>query len=151
RSFSGDQKQLKPLFKAAFAHHGTALLDVISPCVTFNNHAGSTKSYDAVKASDVPLHELGFVPYFEQIEVDYPEGGVQEVKMPDGSYVTLKKLGRDYDPTNRAAAQRLLAETRNDGKLLTGLLFIDPQKPSFDAIEKLGGDPLGQLPQAAIR
>lgn len=151
RSFSGDQKQLKPLLKAAFAHRGTALLDVISPCVTFNNHQGSTKSYDAVKQSDAPIHEIGFVPYFENIEVDYPEGAHQEVKLPDGSFITLKKLAMDYDPTNRAAAQRLLAETRNDGKLLTGLLFIDPQKPPFDKVEAMTARPLSALGLDALR
>ncbi len=151
RSFSGDQKQLKPLLKAAFAHRGMALLDVISPCVTFNNHAGSTKSYDAVKQTDAPIHEIGFVPFFEDIAVDYPAGGVQEVKLPDGSTITLKKLGLDYDPTNRAAAQRLLADTRNDGKLLTGLLYIDPEKPPFDAVERMAERPLAGLDLAALR
>src|SRR5262249_47266033 len=126
RSFSGDQKQLRPLLKAAFAHHGTAVIDVISPCVTFADHEGSTKSYAAVKEHDAPLHDIEYVPYFEDITVDYAPGTTHEVRMPDGSFIYLKKLEHDYDPTSREAALDALREGRRDNKLVTGLLYVDP-------------------------
>jgi 2-oxoglutarate ferredoxin oxidoreductase subunit beta len=131
RSFSGDQKQLRPLLKAAFAHRGTAVLDVISPCVTFADHEGSTKSYAAVKEHDAPLHDIEFVPYFEDIQVDYEPGTTREVQMPDGSHIYLKKLAEDYDPSDRDAAQRAIHEARREQKLVTGLLFVDESKPSL--------------------
>src|SRR5512140_850525 len=96
RSFSGDQKQLRPLLKAAFGHQGTAVIDVISPCVTFADHEGSTKSYAAVKEHDAPLHDIEYVPYFEDITVDYDPGTTRDVTMPDGSHIVLKKLDSDY-------------------------------------------------------
>src|SRR5512136_569453 len=98
RSFSGDKKQLSAMLKAALAHNGTVMLDVISPCVTFNDHEGSTKSYAYVKDHDDPLEELSFVPYFEDISVDYEAGTSTEVKMYDGSRVFLKKLDDKYNP-----------------------------------------------------
>src|SRR6185295_13790503 len=101
RSFSGDQKQLRPLLKAAFAHQGTAVLDVISPCVTFADHEGSSKSYAAVKEHDAPLHDIDFVPFYQDITVDYAPGTTRDVQMPDGSHVVLQKLHEDYDPTSR--------------------------------------------------
>src|SRR5690606_21716547 len=104
RSFSGDRKQLISLIKAAHAHKGLAVLDVISPCVTFNNHEGSTKSYLYVKEHDIPLQEMGFVPSFEEISVDMGEGELQEVRLHDGSTLKLKKLKQDYDFTSRAHA-----------------------------------------------
>ena len=110
RSFSGDKKQMLSLLKAAIAHRGTAMLDVISPCVTFNDHEGSTKSYSYVKDHDEPLEEISFVPFFEDISVDIPEGTVQDVTLHDGSHLRIRKLDRDYDPTNRPAAANLLEE-----------------------------------------
>src|ERR671930_228164 len=104
RSFSGDKKQLLALLKAALAHRGTVMLDVLSPCVTFNDHEGSTKSYSYVKDHDDPLEEVSFVPFFEDIAVDYAPGSVQEVTMHDGSKLYLKKLDQSYDPTDRIAA-----------------------------------------------
>src|SRR5512136_1817798 len=101
RSFAGDPKQLVALLEGALAHKGTAFLDVISPCVTFNNHEGSTKSYKHAKESEELLHEIGFVPFYEQISVDYQAGTTQVVEMHDGSRITLKKLDRDYDPTSK--------------------------------------------------
>lgn len=132
RSFSGDKKQLVPLLQAALAHKGTAILDVISPCVTFNDHEGSTKSYEFVKDHDKPLQEIDFIPHFDEIEIDYEAGDTTSVKLHDNSYVTLKKLHGDYDPTNRLAALTLCQEARSNQELLTGLLFIDPSKESFD-------------------
>src|SRR3954463_3460283 len=104
RSFSGDKKQLLSLLKAALSHRGTVMIDVISPCVTFNDHEGSTKSYAYVKDHDDPLEEVSFVPYFEDISVDYPAGTTQEVTMHDGSRLLLRKLEQEYDPTDKISA-----------------------------------------------
>jgi 2-oxoglutarate ferredoxin oxidoreductase subunit beta len=145
RSFSGDQKQLRPLLKAAFAHRGTAVLDVISPCVTFADHEGSTKSYAAVKEHDAPLHDIEFVPYFEDIHVDYEPGTTREVEMPDGSRVVLKKLATDYDPTQREAAMAVLAEARRERSLVTGLLYVQPELAPFEDELKLIDGPLAAL------
>src|SRR5256712_2735688 len=112
RSFSGDVKQLRALLKAAFAHHGTAVLDVISPCVTFADHEGSTKSYAYVKEHDAPLHTIDFVPYYEDITIDYAPGTTRDVEMPDGSHVVLQKLADDYDPTSREGAFEVLERAR---------------------------------------
>ena len=142
RSFSGDQKQLRPLLKAAFAHRGTAVLDVISPCVTFADHEGSTKSYAAVKEHDAPLHEIDFVPYYEDIHVDYAPGTTREVEMPDGSHIVLKKLAEDYDPTSRERARDALHEAARERKLVTGLLYVNEAKVPFTDE--------AQLPDAAL-
>src|SRR6201985_1396947 len=104
RSFSGDKKQLLAMLKAAIAHKGTVMLDVISPCVTFNDHEGSTKSYKYMQENDEAINEIGFVPSFEEIEVDYDSGQVFDVQMHDGSSLRLRKLLEDYDPTNKAKA-----------------------------------------------
>src|SRR6187551_1824798 len=110
RSFSGDKKQLSALLKAALSHRGTAMLDVLSPCVTFNDHEGSTKSYSYVKDHEEPLSDVSFVPYFEDIAVDYAPGTMQEVTMHDGSRLYLKKLEEDYDPTDKINALKRLHE-----------------------------------------
>jgi len=151
RSFSGDQKQLRPLLKAAFAHRGTAVLDVISPCVTFADHEGSTKSYAAVKEHDAPLHDIEFVPYFEDITVDYDPGTTREVTMPDGSLIYLKKLHEDYDPTNRESATAVIHEARRENKLITGLLYVNPNLPPFDDELKLIDQSLASLPLERVR
>jgi len=111
RSFSGDKKQLLSMLKAAISHKGTVLLDVISPCVTFNDHEGSTKSYKFMQENDEPINELGFVPSFEEIDVDYNSGEIYEVEMHDGSNLRLRKLLEDYDPTDQANAVRTLMES----------------------------------------
>src|SRR5438067_6125876 len=121
RSFSGDKRQLHAMLKAAIAHQGTVMLDVISPCVTFNDHEGSTKSYKYVKDHDEPLHEVSFVPQFEEIDVDYEAGSTTEVTMHDGSRLLLRKLEEDYDPTDRLAAMRRLNESHEKGEVLTGI------------------------------
>src|SRR5271163_1229962 len=104
RSFSGDKKQLLAMLKAAIAHNGTVVLDVISPCVTFNDHEGSTKSYKYMIDHEEPLQEISFVPSFEEIDVEYDAGTTIEVEMHDGSHLRLRKLEEDYDPTNRVGA-----------------------------------------------
>jgi 2-oxoglutarate ferredoxin oxidoreductase subunit beta len=151
RSFSGDLKQLRPLLKAAFAHRGTAVLDVISPCVTFADHEGSTKSYAAVKEHDAPLHDIDFVPYFEDITVDYDPGTTHDVTMPDGSHVVLKKLAEDYDPTRRDRALMALLEAGQEQKLLTGLLYVDPAIKPYEEDLELVETPLAQLPLDRVR
>ena len=151
RSFSGDQKQLRPLLKAAFAHRGTAVIDVVSPCVTFADHEGSTKSYTAVKKTDAPLHDIEYVPHYEDITIDYAPGTTREVKMPDGSTIVLKKLAADFDPTDARAALALLHEARQDLKLITGLLHVDPASRAFDEELGLVDTPLAQLPLERVR
>jgi 2-oxoglutarate ferredoxin oxidoreductase subunit beta len=151
RSFSGDQKQLRPLLKAAFAHRGTAVLDVISPCVTFADHEGSTKSYAAVKEHDAPLHDIDFVPYFEDIHVDYAPGTTREVQMPDGSHIVLKKLAEDYDPTRRENALAAIHEARAERKLATGLLYVEPSARPFDEELHLVDAPLARLSLEQVR
>lgn len=151
RSFAGDPKQLVALIKAAGSHRGTAVLDVISPCVTFNNHEGSTKSYKYAKEMETPLHELGYIPFFEQITVEYDPGTVQEVEMHDGSRITLKKTGRDYDPTDSVAAMNLIKEAHAQKQFLTGLLYIDENKPNFTSQLRLGEEPLATLPESKTR
>jgi 2-oxoglutarate ferredoxin oxidoreductase subunit beta len=151
RSFSGDGKQLVPLIKAALSHRGTALLDVISPCVTFNDHDGSTKSYSWVKEHDEPIQDVSFIPFFEEIHVDYEPGSTQEVTLYDGSHVLLKKLGEDHDPTDRLAATRLLEESRERGQLLTGLLYLDEEAEDFASREHLPERPLRELGEEELR
>jgi 2-oxoglutarate/2-oxoacid ferredoxin oxidoreductase subunit beta len=151
RSFSGDAKQLGPLIKGALAHGGTAVLDVISPCVTFNNHEGSTKSYPYSKAHEDPLHELGFVPYFDEVQIDQEPGTTQAVPLPDGSKVTLKKLAREYDPTDRDAALDLLHKVSKAGEFVTGLIYLDSDHVPHDRQLELVDEPLATLPAARIR
>jgi len=126
RSFSGDKKQLVPLVKAAIAHRGAAFIDVISPCVAFNNHPGSTKSYDYVREHNEVVNRLDFWPSRETITVDYSEGGVIEVPQHDGSIIKLRKLHGDYDPTDKINAQSMIASAAHKGEVLTGLLYVAP-------------------------
>ena len=151
RSFSGNPRQLNTLLKAAFAHRGTALIDVISPCVTWNNHEGSTKSYRVLKEKEMPLHELGFVPSFEVETVEIPPGEAREVEFPDGSKVTFRTIREDYDPTDRLAAHRAIHAARARGEFLTGLLCIEPGKPTLHDLLHLADAPLATLPEAQVK
>jgi len=151
RSFSGDKKQLGSVLKAAIAHRGTALLDVISPCVTFNDHEGSTKSFSYVKDHDEPLGEITFVPYFDDITVDSAPGTTQEVALHDGSRVILKKLDDGYDPRNKMAALTLLHDTAARGEFATGLLYIEPDRGSFIELLNLVDTPLSMLGEEVTR
>src|SRR5487761_2586691 len=110
RSFSGDKKQLLSMLKAAISHNGTVMLDVISPCVTFNDHEGSTKSYKFMQENDEPINEIGFVPSFEEIDVDYDSGQIVDVPLHDGSNMRLRKLHEDFDPTDKINSVRALME-----------------------------------------
>jgi 2-oxoglutarate ferredoxin oxidoreductase subunit beta len=150
RSFAGDAKQLETLLKAALAHKGLAVLDVISPCVTFNNHETSTKSYAWGKEKEIPLHELNFVPSYEEIAVEDYEGET-EVELFDGSHLLLKKLGEDYDPTDKKLAYATLDDARRHQQLLTGLFYIEPETASFIDTLNMVDAPLAQLSDAILR
>jgi 2-oxoglutarate ferredoxin oxidoreductase subunit beta len=151
RSFSGDKKQLLAMLKAAIAHKGTVMLDVISPCVTFNDHEGSTKSYKYMQEHEEAITEVGFVPHFEDIAIDYDAGSTYDVTMHDGSHLRLRKLHEDYNPTDRVAAVKALMEAHERGEVLTGVFYIDTQKPSFTNLLNLVDEPLATLPQERTR
>jgi 2-oxoglutarate ferredoxin oxidoreductase subunit beta len=151
RSFAGDPKQVKELIKAAISHRGIAILDIISPCVTFNNEDSASHSYAWGKEHEVALHDLAYVPPSEEITVDYETGEIKEVTMHDGSSVILKKLERDYDPTNRAEAFRVLEEANSRQWLITGLIFIDESQPTLVELYDLPETPLNRLPESRIR
>ena len=151
RSFSGDKKHLLAMLKAGLAHKGTVLLDVISPCVTFNDHEGSTKSYKFMQENDDPINEIGFVPSFEEIAVDYNSGEVFEVEMHDGSNLRLRKLHEDYDPPDKANAVRTLMEAQTNGEILTGVFYINTAQPTFIDLLNVVDQPLGTLPESLTR
>ena len=151
RSFSGDKKQLTAILKAAISHRGTAMIDVLSPCVTFNDHEGSTKSYAYVKSHDDPLEEIDFVPYFEDIEVEYEPGTTQEVTLHDGSRLFLKKLDESYNPTDKLQAMRVLHETHGRGEFATGLVYVEPVADDFITTLNLVDEPLASLPDDRVR
>jgi 2-oxoglutarate ferredoxin oxidoreductase subunit beta len=151
RSFSGDKKQLLAMLKAAIAHKGTVMLDVISPCVTFNDHEGSTKSYKYMQEHEEAITEVGFVPHFEDIAIDYDAGTTYDVEMHDGSHLRLRKLHEDYNPTDRVAAVTALMEAHERGEVLTGIFYLDTQKPSFTDLLNLVDEPLATLPQERTR
>lgn len=151
RSFSGDKRQLLALLEGAIAHRGTAMLDVISPCVTFNDHEGSTKSYSYVKDHDEPLADVSFVPFFQDISVDYEPGSATEITLHDGSRLLLRKLGTDYDPTNKTEALRVLTEAHDKGEIVTGLFYIDTKSKNFLELLNLVDEPLATLPESRVR
>jgi 2-oxoglutarate ferredoxin oxidoreductase subunit beta len=151
RSFAGDPKQVKELIKAAISHRGIAILDIISPCVTFNNTDESMHSYAWGKDHEVALHELSYVPPREDITVDYEAGEVLDVTMHDGSSIVLKKLERDYDPTDRSRAIAMLEEANAKNWLITGLIYIDTRQPSLFDLYNLTDTPLNRLGQERIR
>jgi 2-oxoglutarate ferredoxin oxidoreductase subunit beta len=151
RSFAGDPKQVKELIKAALSHNGIALLDIISPCVTFNNQDTALHSYAWGREHEVALHELSYVPHAEEIMVEYDEGEAREVTMHDGSRVVLKKLEHEYDPTNRAEAMRMLEEANAKQWLLTGLIYIKSGQGSMVDIYNLTSTPLNRLEESRLR
>jgi len=151
RSFSGDKKQLLAILKASLAHRGTAMIDVISPCVTFNDHEGSTKSYAYAKDHDEPTGEVNFVPFFEDISIDYDPGTTTAVTMHDGSKLFLKKVAEDYNPTDKLSAIRLLHETSARGEFATGIIYIEPDKDDFLTQLNIVDEPLAFLPADRIR
>lgn len=157
RSFSGDAKQAQTLLKAAMSHRGTAVLDIISPCVTFNNAPDSNKSYSYGKENEIPLHEItyyerGAVPPREEITVgDYAAGETIEVEMHDGSYIKLKKVDNDHDPRSRESAIRLLEKATMEQQFLTGLIYYEEPRPTIADTLGLVETPLIHLPEEKLR
>jgi len=151
RSFSGDKKQLSSMLKAAIAHKGTVMLDVVSPCVTFNDHEGSTKSYKYMQNHEEPLHEVSFVPHFEEINVEYDPGTTFEVTMHDGSRLRLRKLEEAYDPTDKLKAVQRLMESHAKGEVLTGVFYINATAPTLIDMLNVTDQPLATLPESAVR
>ncbi len=152
RSFSGDAQQVRELMKAALSHRGTAVLDIISPCVAFNNEDSSTKSYSYGKENEIPLHGIGFVPKEEEIEIEaYDPGEVRIVEMHDGSLVKLRKLETDYDPTDRMGAMHRLQWAQDQQEFITGLVYYDPSRANLAETSRLGETPLSALDDNRIR
>ena len=145
RGFSGDKTQLVPLIKAAVAHRGAAFIDVVSPCVAFNNHPGSTKSYDYVREHNDAVNRLDFMPTREPITAEYAEGGVRDVVLHDGGVVRLRKLDADYDASDKVAAMAYLESHRAKGEVVTGLLYVDPASDDMHAAMQTVGVPLNTL------
>ncbi len=145
RSFSGDKTQLVPLIKAAMSHTGFAFIDCISPCVTFNNNKGSTKSYDFVRDHIEATSILDFVPEKKEITVDYEAGDSKTVSLHDGSTILLKKLSPNWDPTDRRSAFARLQNAKAEGEILTGLLYIDPKSQELHDLMGLTKKPLNSL------
>jgi 2-oxoglutarate ferredoxin oxidoreductase subunit beta len=151
RSFSGDKKQLHTMLKAAIAHKGTAMLDVISPCVTFNDHEGSTKSYKFMKDHEEPLHDLNFVPHFEEIDVEYDEGTTTSVMMHDGSRLLLRKLEQEYDAQDKSNAVKRIMDSHKTNEILTGVFYVNPEAPTFLEMLNMTDTPLASLPESVLR
>lgn len=151
RSFSGDGKQLVPLLQAAFAHRGTSLIDIVSPCVTFNDHTGSTKSYAYVKDHELELNAPDFIKGSEEITVDYEPGTAQDIQLEDGSHVVLRKIDHGYDATNRTAAILMLQEARARHELMTGLLYVHPGESDLCERENLVDEPLRDFGENDLR
>jgi 2-oxoglutarate/2-oxoacid ferredoxin oxidoreductase subunit beta len=145
RAFSGDKRQLVPILKAGMSHTGFALVDVISPCVTFNNHEGSTKSYSYTRSRVQEVVETDFVPLRREITTDYGEGAVQSVKMHDGSTVNFRKVAAHYDPTDRGAVLEYLRASRARGEVATGLLYLEESGADTHALENTAERPLVEL------
>ena len=151
RSFAGDPRQVEALLKAALSHRGTAVIDIISPCVTFNDNDDSTKSFAWGRQHEEVVSEFSFIPFRTEITVDYPEGSAVDVDMPDGSVVRLRKLDNNYNPTNRYEAMRLVEDAHRKQEFITGLLYIDEERPSLEEIERLPAEPLAWLDEATLR
>ncbi len=145
RSFSGDKKQLVPLVKAAIKHEGAAFIDIISPCVAFNNHPGSTKSYEYVRQHNEAVNRLDFIESREEITADYAAGEVVDVTQHDGSVLRLRKLAADYDPTDRIKVTHYLQERAAAGEVVTGLLYVNPDAADLHAYLNTVETPLNKL------
>jgi len=150
RSFSGDKEQLVPLLKAGMKHRGFGMIDVISPCVTFNDHEGSTKSYEYTREHYHPAISADFVPPAEEIRAKYDEGDAMPVELHDGSTIVLRKLDKNYDPTSRISAITNLMENQDKGEITTGLLYLDESQPGMHEVNKTSQTPLIDLPYEAV-
>ena len=152
RSFAGDARQVRELLKAALSHRGTAVLDIISPCVAFNNEDDSPKSYGYGVKNERPLHELGYVPQAEEIVIgDYDPGELKVVELHDGSRISLRKLEEGYDPTDRLGAIGRLQRANQEQEFITGLIYYDPERPSLAEVSSLSDTPLAYLPEEKLR
>lgn len=151
RSFSGDTKQVRELVKGALSHRGTAVLDIISPCVTFNDHEGSTKSRQYARENEDPLHDIDYIPHHENITIDYEPGALRTVSMHDGSQIILKKLDFDYDPTDHTIALSLLEKARREQLFYTGLIYVSEDTPTLPRRLNLVDTPLVHLAESDLR
>jgi 2-oxoglutarate/2-oxoacid ferredoxin oxidoreductase subunit beta len=151
RSFSGDGKQLVPLLQAALSHRGTSILDVISPCVAFNDHEGSTMSYAYVKDHDVFVNTPDYIAPQTEILVDYEPGTAQDVELHDGSHIVLRKVDSDYDARDSIEAMHTIAQARRRGEFVTGLLYVNPDADDLCAREALTSAPLVSLGAGELR
>ena len=150
QSFSGDKSQLVPLIKAAMKHQGFAFINVISPCVTFNNNAGSTKSYSYVREHTAATSHVDFIPEQEVITTSYGEGTVQPIKMHDGTYLNLNKLSQEWNPNDRLSAMNALYKAREKNEILTGLLYINEGTPDLHTLIRTTEKPLNSLTEAEL-
>ena len=152
RSFAGDSKQVRELIKAALSHRGTAVLDIISPCVSFNNREDTLHSYQWGRQHQAPLHDIAYVPRRKAIILDeFKEGEIKEVYMHDGSMVILKKLEQDYDPTDKWQALEILEEAERNNWLVTGLIYVDPEQPSLYDYLDLVDEPMNRIKSEDLR
>ena len=150
RGFSGDKAQLVPMIKAAIRHHGAALIDCISPCVAFNNHEGSTKSFDYVREHNEAVNQLDIIPERAEISTAYAPGTVEEVMLHDGSRLRLRKLAADYDPHDRVAAMKYLQERHAAGEVVTGVLYLESEPTDLHDYLNTVDKPLNQLADAEL-
>lgn len=153
RSFAGDSKQVKELLKSALRHKGVAIIDIISPCVTFNNQDNAFHSYTWGKDHEAPLHEISFIPALDEIELsgEFEEGTIRDITMHDGSTIRLRKLGKDYDPTDRRGAFEILEQSEKENSLVTGLIYIDSKRPTIIDVHNLIDTPLNRLSEEDLR
>jgi 2-oxoglutarate ferredoxin oxidoreductase subunit beta len=150
QSFSGDKGQLVPLIKAAMAHPGFALINVVSPCVTFNNNVGSTKSYDYIREHIEATSTFDFVPEMTEINTVYAEGETKRIAMHDGSLIQLNKLTKDWDPTDRSSAMNAMLNAKQNNEFLTGLIYINPESVETHELIQTSKTPLNQIPQTIL-
>jgi Pyruvate:ferredoxin oxidoreductase and related 2-oxoacid:ferredoxin oxidoreductases, beta subunit len=150
QSFSGDKRQLVPLIKAAIRHPGFAFLNVISPCVTFNNNPGSTKSYDYVREHMETTADLDFIPIMKQISADYEEGSIETLKLHDGSLIRLRKLEKDWNPLDRFSAINAVQKAKSRNEILTGLLYMNPDCKDLHELLETSEKPLNSLSESEL-
>ena len=150
RSFSGDKRQLVPLVKAAVEHEGAAFIDVISPCIAFNNHAGSTKSYDYIREHNEVINRLDFIPRRAEITADYDSGAVEEIVQHDGSVIHLRKIANDYDPHDRLAVMNYLQTRAAAGEVVTGLLYLENNPQDLHGHLNTNDKPLNELNESEL-
>jgi 2-oxoglutarate ferredoxin oxidoreductase subunit beta len=150
QSFSGDKEQLVPILKAAMSHDGFAFINVISPCVTFNNNVGSTKSYDYVREHVEATATVDFIPVMHEITARYQEGAAQTVRMHDGSVINLRKIEQNWDPQDRFSAITAIQNAKKTGEILTGLLYVETESSDLHQIINSSEVPLNQLPQSEL-